>query len=349
MRILHIVWSFKLGGIETMLINIANLQVKKHEVAIMIINDVISDTLVKKLSPNIKLITIKRKPKSKSLVKLLKINTSLLVFKPDIIHFHQSNAIGIILLPWYRKRCCCTQHNSLTNEKNSDFKKYRTVFAISHSVEAQLQERGINAVCVNNGIEIQDFDQRGSNRLPVCLHIVQISRLYCKQKGQDLLLKAIARLKENYKTNIRLDLIGEGSDEKYLKDLAHELHIDSNVNFLGARSPEYIHTHLKDYDLFVQPSHYEGFGLTVIEAMAAKVPVLVSANEGPMEIIENGKYGFSFCNNSVEDCSKHLYDITQMNDLHDIASKAFNHIYQNYSIEKTVAKYISLYKEIIHK
>ena len=55
-----------------------------------------------------------------------------------------------------------------------------------------------------------------------------------------------------------------------------ELNLEKHVRFLGNQSREYVYSHLKDYDLFVQPSRFEGFGLTVAEAMAACVPVLVT-------------------------------------------------------------------------
>ena len=54
--------------------------------------------------------------------------------------------------------------------------------------------------------------------------------------------------------------------------------------FLVKQTQDYVAAHLTDYDLFVQPSRWEGFGLTVAEAMAAGVPVLVSEGQGPAEV-----------------------------------------------------------------
>ena len=55
--------------------------------------------------------------------------------------------------------------------------------------------------------------------------------------------------------------------------LVQEYNLNSYISFLGSKDTHYIEQHLKDYDLLVQPSRIEGFGLTVAEAMAAKVPV----------------------------------------------------------------------------
>ena len=51
MKIAHVVWGMKTGGVETMLVNIINEQVKKEEVRLFIINDFIDEFIVKKISP----------------------------------------------------------------------------------------------------------------------------------------------------------------------------------------------------------------------------------------------------------------------------------------------------------
>ena len=50
---------------------------------------------------------------------------------------------------------------------------------------------------------------------------------------------------------------------EYLKQLTAELHAETYVRFLGKQTQDYVAAHLTDYDLFVQPSRWEGFGLTV--------------------------------------------------------------------------------------
>lgn len=124
-----------------------------------------------------------------------------------------------------------------------------------------------------------------------------------EKKGQHILIKAVNKLIKQGYNQIRLDIIGDGDSHKYLKTLVKELDITEYVRFLGSKNQSYIYEHLCDYDLFVQPSIYEGFGLTVTEAMAAKVPVLVSENQGPIEIIDYGRLGYSFKNQDIDDCA----------------------------------------------
>jgi glycosyltransferase involved in cell wall biosynthesis len=92
--------------------------------------------------------------------------------------------------------------------------------------------------------------------------------------------------------NVRLWLIGDGVDRESLKTMAEELGIGKRVKFWGMRSdiPEL----LGQMDLLVQPSHYEGLGIAIQEAMASGVPVVASEIGGIPELIEQGKTGVMF-------------------------------------------------------
>ena len=65
MKLLHIVYSLVNGGIETMLVNVANEQINNHSVYIMIINNIVDERLLEKLDGRIKVIRINRNIKFK--------------------------------------------------------------------------------------------------------------------------------------------------------------------------------------------------------------------------------------------------------------------------------------------
>ena len=111
------------------------------------------------------------------------------------------------------------------------------------------------------------------------------------------------------------------------------------------RDREYIYSHLKDYDLMCHPARYEGFGLTVAEGIAAMLPVLVSDEGGPFEIIEHGKLGTAFKMESVDDCAakiEHIYRNYQ--EALALTRAAYDKVKTCYSIERMVAEYIDYYK-----
>jgi glycosyltransferase involved in cell wall biosynthesis len=109
---------------------------------------------------------------------------------------------------------------------------------------------------------------------------------------------------------------------------------------------------LHTYDLLVQPSRYEGFGLTVVEAMAAGVPVLVSNIEGPMEIIDNGKYGSYFQVGDHLDCSEKMIHIMK-NSEHRILPEELQRVAEyarrRFDITETANLYLDAYGKLISR
>jgi glycosyltransferase involved in cell wall biosynthesis len=101
----------------------------------------------------------------------------------------------------------------------------------------------------------------------------------------------------------------------------------------------------------VQPSRFEGFGLTVVEAMAALVPVLVSDIEGPMELMGNGKAGYFFQADDYEDCAGKILDIIRLSkeeEFIDNRKKIAAYARGRYDITLTAARYLDEYRKVIH-
>ena len=117
---------------------------------------------------------------------------------------------------------------------------------------------------------------------------------------------------------------------------------------MGAQSQDYIEKHLHEYDLFVQPSRREGFGLTVAEAMAAGVPVLVSSDQGPAEVIENGKYGWVFSNDDAKDLAEKIAFLSSHKEetLYK-AMSAQEYVDKEYNVRTTALRYLKAYQDII--
>lgn len=175
------------------------------------------------------------------------------------------------------------------------------------------------------------------------MRLIQVSRLDYKKKGQDLLIKAVAELNGL----IEVDFIGDGESLAYLNGLSRSLDTERYVHFLGKKPQSFISENLQNYDLFVQPSRYEGFGLTVAEAMAAQLPVLVTEGEGPAEITCNEKYGWTFKNGDVDDLVNKIVCIQRLySEAMDKAEKAKQYVCNNYDVSVTARKYLEEYTKI---
>jgi len=348
MKVLHIYWGLGFGGIETMLVNIVNEQVKLGlNVDLLIFNKVYEKSLIDNIDSRVNLFLVDRPLKSKNPFYIGKMNFYITTSKPDIIHFHNDCLINNVL-PFLRENCCVTVHNT-PNVLNSSFLyKFKRVFAISNSVrDALYSDMKVDALTVANGIFTDKFRKRSDNLQSKILNILQISRLNIRQKAQDLLIRAVHKVVSEMHASVHLDLIGEGESELFLRKLVKELKMDEYVSFLGKKSQDYIFEHLADYDLFVQPSYFEGFGLTVAEAMAAKVPVLVSENDGPLEIVDGGKFGFTFKNRDIDDCAQKILEISRIRDLGLIADAALHRVEEYYSVTNTAREYVDEYETLL--
>lgn len=348
MNIAHLLWNLGTGGIETMLVDIANCQAsmpENHKVCIVVVNDLINEDVQKKLDLRVKVYLCGRKKGSRSLKPIFRLNSYLLKFHADIIHFHAPGIRKMVLVPGKK---VLTIHT--TGYKSELGKGFDQLYAISNSVREEWLAQGVDTVVVANGIPCNDIVVKEHYwNLDGVFKIIQVSRICLYHKGQDLLVKAIAKLRDAGIKNIQVTFVGEGEDMPKLKETVAECGIEGAVEFLGLRDRSWIYPHLKDYDLFVQPSLFEGFGLTVAEACAAGIPVLVSENEGPLEIICNGKYGATFKNKDIDDLAAKLKLIINGDyaRLANITSEAREHVLNTYDVHITAKQYLDEYAKIV--
>lgn len=349
MKIVHIVYGLEFGGIETMLVNIVNEQVSMgHDISVLCLNKAINRGLREAIDKRVKFYCVGRPISSKNPYYIMKFNYRLYSLKSDIIHVHSPSLAKLFLMCFVKNKVCVTRHALHVPQESKYLGLYKYKYSISNSVrEDHIKKAKIDSVVVYNGIDSAKIKTKiNINKALKISKLIQVSRLDFKIKGQDILIAAVKLVKDRG-YNISVDFIGDGPSFDYLTEQIKNLGLERNVKLLGAKSQQYIFEHLCEYDLFVQPSIFEGFGLTVAEAMAAKVPVLVSENQGPLEIIDNGKYGYSFVNGDAKDCADKIIDIIEQGVDKDMVEAAYKRVEDIYSVKKTAANYINEYKKII--
>lgn len=145
---------------------------------------------------------------------------------------------------------------------------------------------------VHNGIDLAPFamprsgGRRSGQRNGVFV-VGTVSRLH-EQKGHFLLLQAAALIRQAH-PQVRFRVIGDGPLRESLEAQARELGVDEAVEFLGARDD--IPSQMRNFDLFVLPSLWEGLPYVLLEAMAAGLPVVAADVSGAREIIADGTEG----------------------------------------------------------
>ena len=167
-----------------------------------------------------------------------------------------------------------------------------------------------------------DFKKFNNNKklLPFqrTLNLGMVARLE-KHKDQATLIKAIPIILKKG-LNVNLSIIGDGSQRKVLEKLAKEMGLSKRIFFLGSRRD--IPNLLSKLDIFVfSAKEDEGFGIALIEAMAAGIPILASNVGACLEILQYGKYGYLFRNGNPNDLA--LQVIEMSNDFENVKNKIF--------------------------
>jgi glycosyltransferase involved in cell wall biosynthesis len=173
-------------------------------------------------------------------------------------------------------------------------------------------------------------------KIKCLLNIISIGR-FCQQKDFATILKAFSIISNKFK-NIRLILIGDGNMKKKLIELSKTLGIEKRVFFLGWKTN--IFPYLKYSDIFVFSSLFEGFGITILEAMAMKLPVVATNTQyGPSEILENGKYGILVPVSNYQNMAYELLRLIKNNKLREKYSRLSYQRAKKYDLNSLLKKH----------
>ncbi|MBV9220691.1 MAG: glycosyltransferase family 4 protein [Methylobacteriaceae bacterium] len=227
----------------------------------------------------------------------------------------------------------------------------RTI-AISQSVLDECLAAGIqNAVLIHNGIPVGRFATASTLRRPsAVLRLVNVARIDHRIKGQDILIRAVRRCLDAG-IDVTCRLIGNASAERpdslpFLVALVRELHLADRIVVLRDRTD--IPGLLQEADVFIFPSRREGFGLVVLEAMAAGLPVIVANVDGPAELVQDGETGLRFEPGSDAD----LFDKIRSLALDQGKSRRIagngRRFVEDFDISRMRDRYFSLYEEVLH-
>jgi glycosyltransferase involved in cell wall biosynthesis len=300
----------KTGGSETMLIDILNRQCEKATTGLLIVNDKVNEQLIQTIDSKVNIFFSGRKESSKiQLFRVYrKIRKIVNDFQPDVIHCHD-NKLYPFFFSW-RQKTCLTVHGM--NLSTLFVKRFGMLFSISEAVRKDVMQRtGKDSIIVYNGIVISHYQTRNEyayNPNKEEFNIVQIGLLDFNIKGQQIAVEALKMILEKHpEVMMKLYFIGEGKDLQRLKSLVSTCNLNRNVVFYGLKHRTWIKNELKNFNILIQPSLNEGFGLTLIEGFAAGLPVIASNIGGPKEILGLLNAGLQVEAGNAEDLANKIY------------------------------------------
>ena len=257
----------------------------------------------------------------------------------DVIHSHLTHSqlrVGIVVSIFFPSIKLVTTEHDTSNRRRASawgrlfdrflYRSYSKIICISGGVKESMAKWQPHLVSrlevISNGIDLEKF--KASDRLekePVT--ILSVGRLV-KKKNFDTAIKAIKALGS---ISVRYIIIGEGEEREIL---GHK---------------ENVSEYLSDADIFLLPSRWEGFGLSLVEAMATGLPSIVSDVPGISEVLgEDGVCGFKIPPEDEGEMAMQLKALIENPALREkmgadavLRSKAF-------CIRKTAKAYCELYK-----
>ena len=165
-------------------------------------------------------------------------------------------------------------------------------------------------------------------------------------KGYELLINSVNQIISHQDIKLKLVIAGEGPLRTKLSELIEEYKMQSHIKLLG--SVHKIGQFLQMLDFYVQPSISEAFGMAVVEAMAARIPIICSDAGGLPELIQEGKTGIIVKNNNVGALANGIVKLlnTDENELKKMTEKAYK-VACCYSTEAAVKKDLIVYKSLV--
>lgn len=205
---------------------------------------------------------------------------------------------------------------------------------------------------IYNGIDPQPFSTENTNDIRTELGISQESPLIGfvgrlnVQKGMIYILQAFEQVLKEIPT-AQLLIAGEGDLEEEILNTAKEKGMQNNISLIGFRDD--IPNIMRTIDLLILPSVWEGFGIVLIEAMAAEKPCVTTNISSMPEIVIDGKTGYVVPPKDADKLSDAIINlIRDPLKSKKMGSEGKKVVRAKFTLQKMIDQYEQLFSEYIH-
>jgi len=361
MKILQICSARDLGGGEKHLADLANGLVHRgHDVYAAVIP---SSPLLAELSSvpaqNFAELPLRN---SLNLASGLKLARFVRQHEIEIVHAHMARDYP--LAAWAARRAAAklvlTRHVlfPLNRIHRLTLRRTARVIAVSRAVAEGLRAQRIfdpdKVVLIHNGIDVGRFAKgrevnRGAPSTNEKLRVGMIGHL-APIKGQEDFIRAAAVVC-NRRDDVEFIIAGEdksstGANRRSAEKLVEELNLSQHVRLIGWVDD--VAKLLPKLDLFVSPSRSEPFGLAIVEAMAAGVPVVATMSEGAQEIIDDNQTGRFTSKGDVKALAKAIDELlSDAEERARLVKNAQTVVRENFSMERMLSATEQVYREAL--
>ena len=330
-RVVGVIHQLDGGGAEKMMVKILNHFISKDiEVHLVIFKNIGENK--KLLSDKVEVHDLNKPSVSRGLVNCLK---TIYHIKPTIV-LSGIGHLNLILSPfiplmkrllpssrWIARETSIISlkaqregHTKLFNFLSKQFyHHYDLVITQSEDMQNDLKRNYPKmyekSIIINNPVTVEKIEKMGLEENPFSqegerVELVTVGALR-GEKQHEFMLELLTLLPSKY----FLTIVGTGSREEELKGLAEELHISERVNFVGYQSNPF--PYVKNADIFLLTSAYEGLPNVLLEANALGTPIVAfNCQGGVSEIIEQGANGFYVPLGDIESLKERIEKIDEL-------------------------------------
>jgi len=373
--ILHVIYSFNLGGSEDILVKLIN-RTNRDQFVNIICCLTKNGTAMKRVEiPDLKVYECFKKD-GIDLAPVRKILRIVRENQIDIIHGRAwVTLIPIVLTKilagknvklifgFHGQNYLDVKHNKRNLKRlvlqNLLLRKVDVVYTLNESMRKYFSHQaGISEdriLIIPNGIDIAENkcnqneseslrEKHGIKRNDIVIGFV--GRMD-EVKNLTLLVRSFSQVKSKI-SNVKLLLIGSGPEEKRIKELVSELLISESVIFTGwIEAPN---QYYQIMDIYVQPSFFEGMSNSIANAMLNQIPVVATNVGGNPDLVLHNETGFLVEPDNIKGLTESILKLAAQSDLRrSLGMKAAEYVKSKYPVNKMVQTYENIYSSLVNR
>lgn len=373
MKILFIISSFNTGGVESVVRDLMNGMIRldgSTEIYLLVLSNNKLD-LLGQLDNRIKIHIIPLKNRNSGILNTLglffnykKIAKTIRKISPDIIHthvmlysslpvylamkslrntfqhFHTIHTVGLHYSSMsFLSRLKCKIESKIYKTFNSKIISITPV--LNDIIKEKLHVNKSSIYNISNGVDLRKFPnlKTKSKEQTSDFNIIYLARLD-KGKNHITLLKAINLVSKEI-PNIKLHLIGDGSEREKITDFIAVNQLGENVVIHG--NVQNVEPLLRNGDVGVFPSEFEGCSIAILEMMASGLPIICSSIPAFTSIFSSDEVLYFECFD-YEKIADHIEDLYFNDNKREVLSVKSLNISQRFSLDAMISKHICAYK-----
>lgn len=345
MNILHVITSLEIGGAQRLISDLLPLQGKTEKITLLVYERVFNnlEKVVEQAGINIICLEKHNFYNPQVILSMRKIFKNY-----DVVHAHLFPTIywASLAARGLKIKLIYTEHSTFNSRRGKwyfkpierfMYNRYNKIISISQQTQNALTlwlgKNDERFVVIENGVDTNKFSKLKVPVIPNSL--IMVSR-FATSKDQATVIRAMKYIDKN----ATLRFVGDGENRTHCEKIANELGLSDRIQFLGSRSD--VAELIASSYIGIQSSNWEGFGLTAVEVMASKKPVIATDVDGLKQVVEGA--GIIFKRGNEMELADIVNKLLTDNEYYQEISEKCSKRAKDYDISAMSVKYLNIYK-----